>query len=923
MLDRKVTYYKPHGACWRLTNDYFDLDVDDNTGVMQGLYFKNDFNNANFMGNEENTQTNVAWRHRYVKDMNHRAPMHGWTGDLFMKIRKKNDPEAKLQAMYTCFSDDIRKIECSENSITCSYKGSSDYAGGIRNLNIESTYSLHRDEIHWDFTFENTSHGTLFIGELGFPMVLNTGGPSLGSAVTGLNHRAVMNEKYLNENTFKTHFNAAGHSSCYVAVRNGGIGERLMIIPGGNTFIEAIGAEGDYGHDSMMKAKGPLVFLHSKSAARKPYENQATELVLNRGEKKHFSFIFLRAGNFRELKDTLFKSGKIDVRVVPGMVIPFDGEGRMLVRSLKHITNIETDDGIVIKETGSMGSLKIYKIRVSKEGELKVRIDYGDSEWTSLVFYGTPPLEELMIKRADFIRKNQQVKDPNDPVCYAFRSWDNDLERVVDIDMVPGLGTCYIGGGSDTGFAPPLFLAAKNVMFPNQDEISALDDFIEKFVYGLLQDKESFRIKNGIYDNYQTYELLKGTHDFEQLENFLIVDDDGRETTWRRWDGSFRIYDYPHAYNIYYNMFRIAKYTDFKVSRSAKEYLLFAFKTAMAAYLDSTYADKLLDRGFSNWEQGNASESHAPLGSFRLPDILSSLNEEGMDLEREQLFEMIKKRSKHFVTEEYPFSNEFLGNGASTNHGAAYAYAKIVDDEKLKSTIIRMILAAKGPFPRWYHHGAIINFIGSYLTSLQAAPLLDRYEDTGDSYLLQMAYGSFLGHWCCVDSKGQGHNSKEWRFNPVGRDDPRYNYYANDARSDELGVGLNCNLRFLGSSLAIDEHFGLTGYGCFATETENSYKLEPWSGFGFRANVFPLGVKLETINVKIKELKITKEKDSIEITVDETVPDIKKGVILLRGLIPGKATVVRGDESVQLTVSEDGILTVDGISPESTVTISR
>ena len=36
MLDRKVTYYKPHGACWRLSNNYFDFDVGDNSGVMQG-----------------------------------------------------------------------------------------------------------------------------------------------------------------------------------------------------------------------------------------------------------------------------------------------------------------------------------------------------------------------------------------------------------------------------------------------------------------------------------------------------------------------------------------------------------------------------------------------------------------------------------------------------------------------------------------------------------------------------------------------------------------------------------------------------------------------------------------------------------------------------------------------------------------------
>jgi len=103
-----------------------------------------------------------------------------------------------------------------------------------------------------------------------------------------------------------------------------------------------------------------------------------------------------------------------------------------------------------------------------------------------------------------------------------------------------------------------------------------------------------------------------------------------------------------------------------------------------------------------------------------------------------------------------------------------------------------------------------------------------------------MAYGSLLGHWYCVDSKGKGYNSREWRFNPVDRDHPRYNFYVNEARSLELGVGLNSNLSLLCSTLVFDEHFGVTGYGCTGSETEDGYQLEPWSGFGFKANIVRL-----------------------------------------------------------------------------------
>ena len=922
MLERKVTYYKPHGACWRLSNNYFELDVDDHTGVMQGLSFKNDINNANFMGNEESTATDVAWRDRYIKDMDHRAPMYGWTGDIFLKARLETDAEDKLAAMYTVFSDDIREIDCFENSITCSYTGNSEYVGGLRNIEIVSTYRLERDQIHWDFSIRNVSQETMVIGELGFPMVLNTI-VNRGSAKTGLNHRKVEGERYWNEHCFQTQYLAAGHSSCYSAVRSGGKGERLMIIPKEDTFIEAIGEGGEYGHESMMRTKGTLVYLYSKSAARVPHENQHTEFILSPGEKKKFGFLFLRAKDIHDMKDKFVQNGKIDVKVIPGMVIPEDGEGKLLLRSIKTFHSIETDDGIEIEQTGGMGGHYHYKIRVSKEGQLKVKVNYGDNEWTTLVFYGTPPLEKLIKARADFIVRNQQVRDPEDPVCYSFRSWDNDLERMVDNDMDAGLGPIDIGGSDDRSFAPPLFLSAKNVMYPNQNEINALDDFVEKFLYGKLQNKNAFTVKASLLGSHETYEACKGKKAFEQLERFLVKDDDGNETQWRDWSYIARPYNYSHVYNVYYNMYRIAKHTSFRTSRAAKDYLLFAYKTAMALYLDSTYEGNIRYRGYRNFEEGNFSESHAPLGSFRLTDILEALEDEGLTEERKELLAMLEKRSEHFVTEEYPFAAEFGGGGAGPNVSAAYVLGNIFDEQKLKNTVVRLILASRGPFPRWYSYCTLNNFIGNYRTSSFAPPLLDCFEDTGDDYLLRTAYGSLLAHWCCVDSDGKGYNSREFRFNPVDRDNPKYNYYVSGAQSSELGVGLNCNLRFLGAALATDEHFGLTGYGCTATETKDGYQLEPWSGFGFKVNVIPLGIKLETINVKINALEISKVKDSIEIITDEAVPEVRTGVVVLNGLRPGTATVSKDDDSMQLTVEKDGHLVIEGVCPGSTVKIWR
>ena len=225
-----------------------------------------------------------------------------------------------------------------------------------------------------------------------------------------------------------------------------------------------------------------------------------------------------------------------------------------------------------------------------------------------------------------------------------------------------------------------------------------------------------------------------------------------------------------------------------------------------------------------------------------------------------------------------------------------------------------MILGSKDWYPVWYSYCAMQKFIGNYMTSLHAYPLLDRYEDTGEDFLLQMAYGSLIGHWCCVDSKGKGYNSREWRFNPVARDHPRYNFCVTESRNLELGVGLNSNLSQLGAALVFDRHFGLTGYGCQGFGTEDGYMLKPWSGFGFKASFIPLKVKLESCNAKMEEVSISRNKRHIEVQLAAPAPEITKGVLTITGLDTGSYRVSDSRESRQYQVLEDSILRIDAVS---------
>ena len=90
----------------------------------------------------------------------------------------------------------------------------------------------------------------------------------------------------------------------------------------------------------------------------------------------------------------------------------------------------------------------------------------------------------------------------------------------------------------DPGLGKPAFLAAKNAEFPVQQEVEALDYYIEHFVWGGLQRTTDESYPYGIY----------GIQDWKRNRT---SDDPGRNGQLHLW----RVYDYPHIVLMYYSMY--------------------------------------------------------------------------------------------------------------------------------------------------------------------------------------------------------------------------------------------------------------------------------------------------------------------------------------------------------------------------------
>ena len=164
--------------------------------------------------------------------------------------------------------------------------------------------------------------------------------------------------------------------------------------------------------------------------------------------------------------------------------------------------------------------------------------------------------------------------------------------------------------------------------------MDALDDYIQHFVWGGLQQRPDEPFPYGIY----------GIPDWHVLRESEDPGNRGRTHLWR-------VYDYPHIALMYYNMYQVAAFAENVTTRlSAKEYLQRAYGTARALF---TVPAEL--EGWSAYETGFYNE-------LAIPEIIEALKREKMELEAQVLEGHWNRKMGYFVKEckdvfgsEYPF----------------------------------------------------------------------------------------------------------------------------------------------------------------------------------------------------------------------------------------------------------------------------
>ncbi|MCX6344545.1 MAG: DUF5695 domain-containing protein [Armatimonadetes bacterium] len=689
-------------------------------------------------------------------------------------------------------------------------------------LNLVSRFDLQGGYLNWIIAISNNSDQPIEIGDLALPFEMNT--------VFAWNKPAT-------ESVFKHSF-ISGYCSYMFWMRPNSVGPYLAMTTFDNTKLEFYDAFRSNTGEGSFKA-----YVHSAAEGAIAKEKGCnwrqpnTSLILapkgSNGDAATYGFKFQWAADYDAVRQVYVDEGKIDIQVVPGMTIPSNLFAKFSLRTKQKINSLELEfpEDSEIEYLGTADELtQLFQVKFKKLGENLITVNYGDGCYMFLEFFVTEPIETLIKKRGAFIKKCRH-KDPSKWYNGLISEWNMETQVLLgpdNYDKIKGW-RIYEVTCDDPGLCKPSFLAAKNAEYPVQDEVDALDYYIENFVWGGLQRTTEEEYSYGIY----------GIPDWKTLRDSADPGAKGQTHIWR-------IYDYPHIALMYFGMYRVAaQFPNIKTKLDKIEYLKRAYGTAVAMFTIPTET-----RDWSAYKTGLYNE-------LVYLDIIDALEAEGMSVQAYRLRKHWEKKVRYFVNDnpsmfgsEYPFdSTGFESTHAFAKYAKAHAVVPDTEEGNKKDIILpeaadkfMEMQTACNIFcrgwlePSYFLLGSDYRGCGntayllSYMAQMGGWSLLDyALYHTADPFpYLRLAYASYLSSWALMNSGTPESNYGYWYpgaendggagggFEPapychtwLEQPCSRGSWYY----SCEIDLGFSGALRAAATVLADDPLFGMFCYG--------------------------------------------------------------------------------------------------------------
>jgi hypothetical protein len=813
-----------------------------------------------------------------------------------------------------------------------------------QDLRVSEKFQLQGDALVWTISLQNNTDHPIEIGDLGVPLKFNT--------------QYVWDKTETYTKRVIPHSFIGGNGSFIFWMRTNSEGPYLVMAPTADTSLEYF--------DQSRFDRGYTAYIHSAAAADELHAKGGTWRLPNTrltlapkgqsGDSTSNGFRFRWADDYAGVRQVLYEEGLFDVNVVPGMTVPTDLTTMFSLHTHNAIQSVvpEFPEQTKIDNAGEpQKDVHVYKVHFSHLGENLLKVDYGNGRYLSLEFFITEPLETLFKKRASFMVTHEQHRDPSKWYNGLFSQWDMKHQILRSPDDLDGLQS-YAVACDDPALGKAPYIAAKNVFFPSQPEIDAVEYYIKNYVWGGLQQTEKEPYPYAIY----------GIPNWKVNRDSPKDDPSGKKHIWR-------IYDYPHVVLLYYRMYQVAKfYPSMTKYLDADAYLERAFGTAKAFFTVPMEIVK-----WSAYDTGTYNE-------VVIPDLIQALDESGHKDQAAWLRAAWEKKVEHFINDHpYLFGSEypFDSTGFESTHAfAKYAIGHVLqpgqtapasapaddfrrvvkydDASEFLNEQMKLNLACRG----WletayfdlgsdYRASGNASYTLSYMAQMGGWGVVDYalYDAQDPATYMRLGFASYLSSWALLNSgtpesnygafypgkdndggASGGYEPRPWGRAWLGNKEMGRGPWWYDG---EIDLGFSGALRTAATVVVDDPIFGLFAYGGDLQKKENLAEVIPMDGLRTRFHILRGSQRVHILLERdgfAKNQPVTFDSDlaKISFTLENRASGKHETQIALAGLPAGTYRVTAGNRSLQKIKSgagENQQIAIPVDSGATRVTITR
>ncbi len=731
---------------------------------------------------------------------------------------------------------------------------------GPGNPEIKVVFSPGRDmtSMDWSITLENPTSNRMEIGSVEIPLPWNDN-------YSLFNPHDKASQKLLYTRRVAEHKYIGGMSSYVLACPMDGSAPMLLLHPDNSmTKSGDVQTSFEFTYHSPDSIRNQIrdtghwihgawpgltrVCLKSKSLLdRKSWEPRfvaSENLVLKPGESASFHIKFNWLSDRADTAAVMADNGLLGFRIIPGPAVPIHSAATVIVYGAKkpvQVKGVSKWSEIPAGDPDFKGV--VISLELEREGEQPIDITDARGVSGRLFMAGLASIDDLMQRRARFILDHQAYFNKSHPLNHAILCYNNQAGSVL---VRPN--EMWGSGGYEGGITDAMFLAMKNLDYPDREQIRFMEDYIDQWLLGGIQNPNDF----------------------------------GVAWTVARKSRTERGYNYIHVLNLYDAMARAAASWPGLFREKPEHYLDLWFKTFEAFQRTNV---KYRDLGLMG--RGNI--------TF-MPELFRRYD---LDEQAEKIEAEIRRWAEYWCAEPpYPYGSELFFD--NTGYESVFFYRDYIGKRDLAQQVVDVTKAGRGRAPVWFWNDSDQR----WWDAVRTRPKYDSFTDFGENC---HHYMTGLNGYMLLEAYDRGYNPKE--PGPIGYSgilnswvrvtasgfagmcycpDPASDNYGLNQFTGDVGLGLWGNLKAARCYVVDDPVIGRVCYGgALIPSDAHSISVRPFPGFTHRIRFHSSLLSVDSEGPEIQSMQWDTVKHILTLHLSNPFDFSARGFISITGLPVG------------------------------------